>query len=95
MEVCRDRYGWFNVTFFRLWACSQCYSYLFPDMDNKLMIPSRRAIEMMGIEGTLIPSETIIYPDLFDGAAVRDKRLCAFLGQEKCQRLNSCCAAAI
>lgn len=94
-ELCRDRYGLFNVTLFNLLACSQCYSYLFPELRNTLNTSTRQASDLTGFNGTKIPPETVLYPDLFQGAAIKDKGVCDSLGEVKCYRLKSCCSAAI
>ncbi|KAK3761031.1 hypothetical protein RRG08_022437 [Elysia crispata] len=95
--VCRDRYGRFNSSFFPLWACSLCYSYLFPGEEHLVLSHASWWLDLTTVDGDRLPSPVALYPSLLHGgvASLRDQKMCRWLGTSKCRRLDQCCSAAV
>lgn len=85
---CRDRIGLFPEEVFKLWTCSMCYSYLFPDAVPLTPNGSKNFPKLDAWNGSA--SYT---PDI-ENSTSKDL-ICATLSSDDCRRWSSCCIAAL
>ncbi|GFO49754.1 hypothetical protein PoB_007625900 [Plakobranchus ocellatus] len=94
-EMCRDRYGRFNSSFFSLWACSLCVTYLFPEEEHLLEGYATWENDLRTADGDRLPAHIPLYPDMFHPANQVSQIACRKLGEDRCRRLSQCCSAAV
>lgn len=91
MELpCRDRLGVFNATFFRLWSCSMCYTYLFQDSNPAFFSRLPHGHQLLSTQST--SPGFVVSPDIDNVIAVGT--ICLTLEDEDCERWKRCCRAA-
>ncbi|XP_076460867.1 calcitonin gene-related peptide type 1 receptor-like isoform X2 [Babylonia areolata] len=93
--VCRDRFGVFNTTFFKLWTCSMCYTYLFQDSSPAFtLLPNDHRLVALPSSA----SSSSLPPGLTLAANVDDPEVvqwvCSTLDGAGCGRWKDCCRAA-
>lgn len=93
MELaCRDRFGVFNATFFKLWTCSMCYTYLFHDSSPAFITIPPNGHQLVALPSSPHPPGLTVQADVDDPVVV--DLVCATLGGAGCNRWTSCCRAA-
>ena len=93
MELaCRDRMGVFNATFFRLWSCSMCYTYLFHDAGPSFTTNLPNGHQLVALPTSPHPPGLTVVADVGDPAVVAV--VCAGLRPSDCDRWTACCHAA-
>ncbi|XP_041366713.1 calcitonin gene-related peptide type 1 receptor-like [Gigantopelta aegis] len=89
--LCRDRYGSFPLSVFKVWSCTMCYSYLFRDsMELRADMPKP---QLVAINGSRYPPGTVFYPDIQNTTIAR--AVCNSLDDFNCGRWTSCCRRAV
>ncbi|KAK7110000.1 hypothetical protein V1264_013941 [Littorina saxatilis] len=93
MEVaCRDRFGEFNVSFFKLWSCSMCYTYLFHDYSPSFASQMPNAHILRALPSSPHPPGLTLQANVDDPQVV--DQVCATLDQVACDKWTACCRAA-
>ncbi|XP_048247585.1 calcitonin receptor-like [Haliotis rufescens] len=85
---CRDRIGLFPEEVFKLWTCSMCYSYLFPDAVPLTPNGSKNFPKLDTWNGSAS------YTPNIENSTSKDL-ICATLSNDDCRRWSSCCIAAL
>ncbi|KAK7494278.1 hypothetical protein BaRGS_00014560, partial [Batillaria attramentaria] len=90
--LCRDRMGAFNATFFRLWSCSMCYSYLFHESNPAFTSNMPDGHQLVGLPVVPRLGGLVVSPDVDDPDAM--SVVCSTLRSAECDRWTRCCKAA-
>ena len=83
---CRISLGTFNASFYNIWTCSLCYTYLFPNSEFKTS-------DNISQPGLRTFSEITYHPDVTSLDSLEP--MCSELGTTDCDRWKDCCEIAV